>query len=94
VALLHLVFLVGIVWFFAAEGHWVLLYGLPPWVVALLVFPLVAGGLSLPLTGLCLALWGRREGEPLERLRLAFFAAVSWLFLIYLHHWNLLGFRA
>lgn len=94
VALLHLVFLVGVVWFFAAEGHWRLLYGLPPVLVSLLVLPLVAAPLTLVLVVLCAGLWVRPDGEATERLRLSFFAVVAVIFLLYLHHWNLLGFRA
>ena len=68
-------------------------FGVPPALRALLVLPLVASALAVPVAGLALLAWRRRWWSLAARLHYTAVAAALVALLAWLDRWNLLGFR-
>ena len=83
-------FLLGI-WY--AFTHVDFAYGVPGWVVALLVVPNVLVGLTPALVVLAVLAWRRRWWSVAGRLQYSLTAAAALGFVWFCALWNLLGMR-
>lgn len=93
-SLLNLAFLAGIVVYFAATPSYDLMLGLSPTLRVLLAFPLIALGLSAwALRPLVLAARARNLAGRVSVAH-AVFLVVTIGYLVFLNHWNLIGYRA
>jgi CubicO group peptidase (beta-lactamase class C family) len=90
VSLLNVAFVAGLAGVMYASD---LDHGVPPALTAVLVVPFVAAGLTALLLACTVALWWNRSGSTMRRCYWSFLAAASVGFLVFLSHWNLLGFN-
>lgn len=88
---LNLVFTIGwtLVMFFIIDE---LVYGVPPLIIALLVIPIVTTILTVVLLLFTLLAWRDKYWSLAERWHYSLVAVTCGAFVIWLHHWNLLGF--
>ena len=70
-----------------------LIYGVPPLIVALLVVPIVTTILTVALLLFTLLAWRHKYWSFVERLHYSLVAVTCAAFVVWLHHWNLLGFH-
>jgi hypothetical protein len=92
VCLCNLGFLVGLGYLLASYPQSVI-YGATASVVAVFVLPLVSAGLTAGCILCAARLWQQTQSGTRARIGYTFFATLSLGFLLFLHHWNLLGFR-
>ncbi len=93
IALLNILFLVGISVALLQMDPWQFAYGPPPTVIALLVVPLVTLALTPVMIGFIIAGWRDRGWKWTTRLYTILVSATALAFPLFLNVWNLLGFR-
>ena len=93
-SLLNLVALVGIPLAITRLDRWEFMYGLPPIVVTLLWAPIVAASLAAVLLVTVASAWRRRDWPRVGIGWCSALLGVELAFLVWLHYWNLLGFRS
>jgi len=89
---LGLIFLDGLAWT-VVESMTVRAPQVPPYMVALLVLPLVAALLALLVLGLAVAAWWKRYGSIRERVQTSLAGVAGVAFVWFAWYWNLLGFK-
>ena len=68
-------------------------YGVPPVIFALLWAPLAATALAVPCLLLTIVLWKERVWSAVARVHYSLVALAILEFALFLHYWNLLGFK-
>lgn len=94
IGLLDLAFLVLVGWtlLHAFDPALNLRVGAPVWLLVILTIPLVTTVLSIALGVLIILTW-RGQRSNVGRAALAVFTVLSLVFILYLTHWNLLGYH-
>jgi CubicO group peptidase (beta-lactamase class C family) len=90
---LNLVFFLAIALAFLDLPWFRLEYGMPSWLGALFVIPLVTTGLTAALPVFTWLAWKRGYWSRKERIHYSFVSLAALLFVPFLFYWNLLGFR-
>jgi hypothetical protein len=68
-------------------------YGVPAWLTAALVLPLLGAALTAAMAGLTVTAWVRGWWTVAGRLIYTFVTLVAAFFVWFTDYWNLLGFR-
>jgi CubicO group peptidase (beta-lactamase class C family) len=90
VAALDLAFLAVIAWTLTGRS---VQYGVPSWLTATLVVPIVAAALTAGMAGMSVAAWSRRWWTITGRLLYCLLTLAAVFFVWFVAYWNLLGFR-
>lgn len=89
---LNLIFFIGFTpSMFLLEDE--LVYGVPLVITALLIIPIITSVLTVGLPVFSFLAWKRKYWSFIERLHYSLIAFTCMGFILWLHHWNLLGFR-
>jgi CubicO group peptidase (beta-lactamase class C family) len=92
VCVLNLAFLFGVTSVLSGYPQSVI-YGATPGLVVLFVPPLVTAALTACCVAVAISLWRHQRSAGFAGVRYTLFTAISVGFLLFLQHWNLLGFR-
>jgi hypothetical protein len=90
---LNLMYVVGLFVAVAVLGQGAFVYGIPPIIVALYSLPLLAAVLALALLFFTVLAWKNRCWSLLGRIHYSLVTSAVLVFLWFLNHWDLLGFR-
>ncbi|MGK7950692.1 MAG: hypothetical protein AB4368_18415 [Xenococcaceae cyanobacterium] len=93
IAILNLIFLVGLPLYLWLLGGWKLVYGVPPVVVGLFSLPLITTLLSLILVVLILIVWSKNYWTWQERSHYSLITLAAIAVIPLLAYWNLLGWQ-
>ena len=93
IAILNLIFLVGLPLYLWLWGGWKLVYGVPPVVVGLFSLPIITTLLSLILVVLILIVWSKNYWTWQERSHYSLITLAAIAFIPLLAYWNLLGWQ-
>jgi CubicO group peptidase (beta-lactamase class C family) len=89
---LNLIFILGFTpSMFLLEDE--LVYGVPLVITALLIIPIITSVLTVGLPVFSVLAWKHKYWSFVERLHYSLIAFTCMGFILWLHHWNLLGFR-
>jgi CubicO group peptidase (beta-lactamase class C family) len=92
VCVLNACFLLGLAALMAEYPNAVL-HGVPAAVIALFVVPLAGAAGTAGAVAFAVREWLRNQGGLFTRIQYTLVATAAVVFVVFLHHWNLLGFR-